>query len=101
MNTYSGFNYKQNSLNVNSFSDMMQQTLANFDDSKKNNLTQAERLVSSVNAVTELLRANTLLRDNLEKAEFNYEEKDSENYQLQIENVRMREAIEILEGLLE
>jgi hypothetical protein len=47
------------------------------------------------------LRANTLLRDNLEKAEFNYEEKDSENYQLQIENVRMREAIEILEGLLE
>jgi hypothetical protein len=80
---------------------MMQQTLANFDDSKKNNLTQAERLVSSVNAVTELLRANTLLRDNLEKAEFNYEEKDSENYQLQIENVRMREAIEILEGLLE
>jgi len=61
---------------------MMQQTLANFGDSKQHNLTQAERLVSSVNAVTELLRANTLLRDNLEKAEFNYEEKDAENYQL-------------------
>jgi hypothetical protein len=33
-----------------------------------------------VNAVTELLRANTLLRDNLEKVEFNFEEKDAENY---------------------
>ena len=38
MNTYNGQNYRMNSMNVNNFNELMQQTMANFDDSKKNNL---------------------------------------------------------------
>lgn len=38
----------------------------------------AERLIHSVNAVTELLKANTELRDSIEKVTRANEEKDAE-----------------------
>ena len=38
----------------------------------------AERLIHSVNAVTDLLKANTKLRDNIEKVQRELEEKDAE-----------------------
>jgi hypothetical protein len=38
----------------------------------------SERLIHSVNAVTELLKANTELRDNIEKLTRSHEEKDSD-----------------------
>jgi len=47
---------------------------------------QAERLIHSVNAVTELLKANTELRENVEKVERDLDNKDAENTQLNIEN---------------
>ena len=47
---------------------------------------QAERLIHSVNAVTELLKANTELRENGEKVERELDNKDAENTQLNIEN---------------
>ena len=47
---------------------------------------QAERLIHSVNAVTELLKANTLLRENIEKVERDLDNKDAENTGLNIEN---------------
>jgi len=40
---------------------------------------QAERLIHSVNAVTELLKANTELRENVEKVERDNDGKDAEN----------------------
>ena len=47
---------------------------------------QAERLIDSVNAVTELLKANTELRECNEKVEREMDEKEAENTQLNIEN---------------
>ena len=47
---------------------------------------QAERLIHSVNAVTELLKANTELRDQIEKVERDVDIKEGENTQLNIEN---------------
>jgi hypothetical protein len=47
---------------------------------------QAERLIHSVNAVTELLKANTELRDHLEKIKGDLEDKEAENIQLHLEN---------------
>jgi len=47
---------------------------------------QAERLIHSVNAVTELLKANTELRENVEKVERDLDNKYAENTQLNIEN---------------
>jgi hypothetical protein len=47
---------------------------------------QAERLIHSVNAVTELLKANTELRDNVEKKKVDLEDKEAENIQLHFEN---------------
>ena len=38
----------------------------------------SERLIHSVNAVTELLKANTELRDNIEKLTRSHEDKDSD-----------------------
>lgn len=46
----------------------------------------AERLIHSVNAVTDLLKANTKLRDNIEKVQRELDEKESESFQLNIEN---------------
>ena len=46
----------------------------------------AERLIHSVNAVTDLLKANTKLRDNIEKVQRELENKDGESFQLNIEN---------------
>ena len=66
---------------------MMNKTAQNFTKEKQKNEAQAERLIHSVNAVTDLLRANTELRDNLEKLQGGFDDKDGENYQLQLENV--------------
>ena len=46
---------------------MMKTTNGNFLQEKKKHEAQAERLIHSVNAVTDLLRANTELRDNMER----------------------------------
>ena len=46
----------------------------------------AERLIHSVNAVTDLLKANTSLRDNIERMQRDLDDKDAEGFQLQIEN---------------
>jgi len=40
----------------------------------------AERLIHSVNAVTDLLKANTKLRDNIEKVQRELEEKDGDGF---------------------
>lgn len=40
----------------------------------------AERLIHSVNAVTDLLKANTKLRDNIERVQRDLEEKDAEGF---------------------
>ena len=60
----------------------------------------AERLIHSVNAVTDLLKANTKLRDNIEKVQRDLEEKDADGFQLQIENQALRERLELVEGIL-
>ena len=56
-----------------------------FYDKQKQD-AQAERLIHSVNAVTDLLKANTELRDNMERVERELESKDAENIQLNVEN---------------
>lgn len=61
---------------------------------------QAERLIHSVNAVTELLKANTELRENVERVERDLDNKDAENTQLNMENTQLRERLELLEGIL-
>lgn len=43
---------------------------------------QAQRLIQSVNAVTDLLKANTELRDTNERITRDLQEKDAENIQL-------------------
>jgi len=40
----------------------------------------AERLIHSVNAVTDLLKANTELRESIEKLNRAQEDKDAENF---------------------
>lgn len=60
----------------------------------------AERLIHSVNAVTDLLKANTKLRDNIEKVQRDLEDKDCEGFQLNIENQALRERLELVEGIL-
>ena len=69
-----------------------------FDKQKQD--AQAERLIHSVNAVTELLKANTQLRDQIEKTERDLDQKDVENTQLNIENQQLRERVELVEGIL-
>lgn len=46
---------------------------------KEKQEAQAERLIHSVNAVTELLKANTELRDNGEKVQRTLEYKEADN----------------------
>ena len=60
----------------------------------------AERLIHSVNAVTDLLKANTNLRENIEKIQRDLEEKDADGFQLNIENQALRERLELVEGIL-
>jgi|LauGreDrversion4_2_1035121.scaffolds.fasta_scaffold161150_1 hypothetical protein len=60
----------------------------------------ADRLIHSVNAVTELLKANTELRDTIEKMRRAKEDSDSEVFTLNIENQTLRERLELVEGIL-
>ena len=53
-----------------------------------------------MNAVTELLKANTELRDNMEKINRFNEERDGEVFSLQMENMTLRERLELVEGIL-
>ena len=50
--------------------------------------------------MTELLKANTELRENIEQVERNLDAKDGENTQLNIENQQLRERLELVEGIL-
>jgi len=50
--------------------------------------------------VTDLLRANTELRDTNEKVVRELQEKDSENVELHIENQQLREKLELVEAIL-
>ena len=52
----------------------------NFKQDKDKMDAAAERLIHSVNAVTDLLKANTKLRDNIEKVQRDLEEKDAEGF---------------------
>lgn len=61
---------------------------------------QAQRLIQSVNAVTDLLKANTELRDTNERITRDLQEKDAENIQLQLENQQIRERLELVEQIL-
>lgn len=60
----------------------------------------AERLIHSVNAVTALLKANTELRDTIEKLKAHKENQEGEVFGLQIENQTLRERLEVVEGIL-
>ena len=77
----------------------MAATGTGFYDKQKQD-AQAERLIHSVNAVTDLLKANTELRDNLERVERDREGKDGENMQLSVENQQLRERVELMEGIM-
>lgn len=57
-------------------------------------------MIHSVNAVTELLKANTELRDKMENVERDLESKEYENAELNIENQQLRERVELVEGIL-
>lgn len=71
-----------------------------FQQDKQKMDAAAERLIHSVNAVTDLLKANTNLRDNIERIQRDLEEKDAEGFQLNFENQALRERLELVEGLL-
>jgi len=71
-----------------------------FKQDKEKMDAAAERLIHSVNAVTDLLKANTNLRDNIEKVQRDLEERDAEGFQLNIENQALRERLELVEGIL-
>ncbi len=60
----------------------------------------SERLIHSVNAVTDLLKANTELRDTIEKMRTQKENLDAEVFALNIENQTLRERLELVEGIL-
>ena len=55
-------------------------------DFHKKTEAQAQRLIHSVNAVTDLLKANTELRDQNERINRELEDKEAENGQLEFEN---------------
>jgi predicted nuclease with TOPRIM domain len=50
--------------------------------------------------VTELLKANTELRETIEKLKSQKEQQEGEVFGLQIENQTLRERLEIVEGIL-
>ena len=60
----------------------------------------SERLIHSVNAVTDLLKANTELRDTIEKMRRQKEDADAEVFTLNIENQSLRERLELVESIL-
>ena len=51
----------------------------NFRQDKEKQEAAAERLIHSVNAVTDLLKANTKLRENIEKVQRDLEDRDAES----------------------
>lgn len=52
----------------------------NFSKDKEKQEAAAERLIHSVNAVTDLLKANTKLRENVEKVQRDLEDRDAESF---------------------
>lgn len=68
-------------------------------DKSKTDAAQ-ERLIHSVNAVTDLLKANTELRDKIEKQKVIVEDNNVEIFQLQVENQNLRERLELVESIL-
>jgi predicted nucleic acid-binding Zn-ribbon protein len=60
----------------------------------------ADRLIHSVNAITDLLKTNTQLRDTLEKQNRALEDKEAEVFTLELENQNVRERLELVEGIL-
>ena len=71
-----------------------------FQQDKQKQDAAAERLIHSVNAVTDLLKANTNLRTNIEVVQRDLEEKEAEGFQFNIENQALRERLELVEGIL-
>ncbi len=59
-----------------------------------------ERLVESVSKVTDLLRANQYLRDEIDSLNRGTETKDNELYSITQENMSLRERIEVLENII-
>ena len=51
-----------------------------FKQDKDKQDAAAERLIHSVNAVTDLLKANTKLRENIEKVQREIDEKDADGF---------------------
>lgn len=69
--------------------------------SYKNQIALAnERLIDSVTKVTELLRANQHLREEVDYLSRNLDSKDHEVFTTNQENIKLRERIEILETFL-
>ena len=59
-----------------------------------------ERLIDSVTKVTELLRANQFLREEVDGLTSAADTKDYELYALNSENSKLRERIEVLETIV-
>ena len=57
-----------------------------------------DRLIDSVAKVTELLRANQSLREEVDIQARSLDSKDYELYNIQQENIRLREKIDVLES---
>jgi cell shape-determining protein MreC len=57
-----------------------------------------DRLIDSVAKVTELLRANQTLREEVDIQARSLDTKDYELYSMQQENIRLREKIDVLES---
>lgn len=53
-----------------------------------------------MNAVTDLLKANTELRDTIEKLKTQKEDAEGEVFGLQLENQSLRERLELVESIL-
>lgn len=67
---------------------------------RENAETENERLIDSVTKVTELLKANQYLRDEIETLQKGNDTKDNELYTITTENMTLRERIEILENII-
>jgi chromosome segregation ATPase len=59
-----------------------------------------DRLIDSVTKVTELLRANQWLREEVDGQSRSLDQKEYELFSLNTENYRLRERIEVLETLV-
>jgi len=57
-----------------------------------------DRLIDSVAKVTELLRANQTLREEVDLQARSLDTKDYELYSISQENIRLREKIDVLES---